>query len=178
MKNRLLEQIRVQEALQRQNDDEEDDSEQASEARPLPSPAPEEVADKSQKSASRSSTLQNQSKDTFPQTNNFAFTLEEKKATNQSVLSENASTKISITDGSLSHASIKQRYLEEIQAFKANHSALLNQPKPKDEVKSNNIFFSSVTDKDKDDLADFDVDSIVSPKLEQKLFRLQYRKCF
>ena len=74
--------------------------------------------------------------------------------------------------------SIKQRYLEEIQAFKANHSAMLNQPKPKEEAKTNNIFFSSVTDRERDDLADFDVDSIVSPKQEQKLFRLQYRKGF
>ncbi len=176
MKNRLLEQIRAREA----EDDEEyegsDDSEHASVHRPVPSPIPE-----------NSHLIRSPENNQQPTSGNANYSLsgsgyltsqECTKPVNQSIVSENASTKVSIHDaGNMSHASIKQRYLDEIQAFKANHSALLNLPKSKEKEKPN-IFFNSLTDRSKDEHIEEELDSILDPKIEQKLFRLQYRKAF
>lgn len=175
MKNRLLEQIRAREAEAEDEECEDsEESEHASVHRPVPSPVP----DSSQTTRLPEVDNLRESRDGQNQHPGLGYppSDEGRKPVNQSMLSDNASTKVSIQDtGNMSHASIKQRYLDEIQAFKANHSALLSLPKSQEKP---NIFFNSLTDKSKDEHLEEELDSILDPKTEQKLFRLQYRKAF
>ena len=97
---------------------------------------------------------------------------------NLSVASENLHQKNphgSSGHSSFVHSNMKQRYLEEIQAAKTKSGigVVLEDQEPKEEP---NIFFHSLSDRNQQP-ADQQAEE-EDPKLEQKLFKLAYRKRF